>query len=96
MHLQSQQKMNYRNVVVILAKFVIANLFRFLLIVNLHNSVSLTPRPDRTEVLTESLQEAEKRIDQIKVTCETVAKKVHDCLQGRGKDAGIDKRIVSH
>ncbi|OXA56198.1 Rho GTPase-activating protein 44 [Folsomia candida] len=50
-------------------------------------------RPDRTEVLTESLQEAEKRIDQIKVTCETVAKKVHDCLQGRGKDAGIDKRI---
>lgn len=51
-------------------------------------------RPDRTEVLTESLQEAERRIDQIKATCESLAKKVHDCLQVKGKDAVIEKRIV--
>lgn len=55
-----------------------------------------TLRPDRTEVLSEGLQEAEKRIDQIKVTCESTAKKVQACLQGQGKDGvSIDKRIVS-
>lgn len=53
-------------------------------------------RPDRTEVLSEGLQEAEKRIDQIKATCETTAKKIQACLQGQGKDGvSIDKRIVS-
>lgn len=54
-------------------------------------------RPDRTEVLSEGLQEAEKRIDQIKLTCESTAKKVQACLQGQGKDGvSIDKRIVSN
>lgn len=74
--------------------------FDTFLLKTVHMLISLfflwTLRPDRTEVLSEGLQEAEKRIDQIKVTCESTAKKVQACLQGQGKDGvSIDKRIVS-
>jgi hypothetical protein len=53
-------------------------------------------RPDRTEVLSEDLLEAERHIELIKQTVETTAKKVSGCVQGQAKEgAPIEKRIVS-
>jgi len=65
-------------------------------------------RPDRTEVLTEELLEAERRIDLIRSTAEALLKKVSSTFQGHssykessgsgsgggGADPRLDKRIV--
>ncbi|XP_076309682.1 rho GTPase-activating protein 44-like [Tachypleus tridentatus] len=51
-------------------------------------------RAEKTEVLTEDLVSAEKRVELVKQSCQNTAKKVAGCLQSGGTDvSGPEKRL---
>ncbi|GLH02895.1 Rho GTPase-activating protein 17 [Gryllus bimaculatus] len=48
-------------------------------------------RADKTEVLSDDLQEADRRVDCIRIACQNTSKKLAGCISGQGQER--DKRV---
>ena len=46
-------------------------------------------------MLNEEQQSLERRVDQLRLACQNVSKKVQSCLSGQGRPIDTDKRLVS-
>ena len=53
-------------------------------------------RSEKSQVLNEEQQSLEKRVDQLRLACQNVSKKVQTCLMTQGKSTDSDKRLVLH